>query len=188
MLNFTFAYDLLLHQNGYHNPLPDFSAIIYYEAFMFLTPLLIKPSFVKWGEGAWNHRTLPKICHRLYHAFKKKIKKIPVHCTSQCFSLCTEYTAYWVNSRKVDLRVTKHHNVVSTTVDISLLHDDLPGDHPTVGCREVDFTLESCFDDWVLCLQNLIGTWVKLRHQDVHIICIHRIGTLGCCSLKLHVS
>ena len=118
----------------------------------------------------------------------KKNKKIPVHCTSQCFSLCTEYTAYWVNSRKVDLRVTKHHNVVSTTVDISLLHDDLPGDHPTVGCREVDFTLESCFDDWVLCLQNLIGTWVKLRHQDVHIICIHRIGTLGCCSLKLHVS
>ena len=88
----------------------------------------------------------------------------------------------------MDLRVTKHHNIVSTTVDISLLHDDLPGDHPTVGCREVDFTLESRFDDRVLCLQNLIGTWVKLRHQDVHIICIHRIGTLGCCSLKLQVS
>ena len=69
MLNFTFNYDLFLHQNGYHNPLPDFSAIIYYEASMFLTPLLIKPSFIKWGEGAWNHHTMPKICHRLYHAY-----------------------------------------------------------------------------------------------------------------------
>lgn len=69
-----------------------------------------------------------------------------------------------------NLLVADHHDVVGSTVDIPLLHDDLHGGQAAVCGVEVDLTLEHRLDDSTISEDDIVGVGVNPGNYHIHII------------------